>query len=334
MRSRRTGRRDGGAPAMLIRIWGSRGSLPVSLGTAALQEKLVKALLLAAGKGIDDEAKARAFVAGLPDFAVTHTFGGNSSCVQIDAGGRDFIICDMGSGARELGNQILAKHGPDKTHDFHVFVSHVHWDHIMGFPFFAPAYRPGNRIRIYGCHDTLEHGFRRQHTAPSFPLEFDRLPATIEFVQLAPGRRYEIAGMSVMAMRQAHSGDSYGYRFERDGKSVVYSTDSEHKLDDLAETEAFTDFFRDADLVIFDAMYSLADAISVKEDWGHSSNIVGVELCQMARVKRLCLFHHEPIFDDQRLADIWRETRRLEEITRSGVPLEILAAYDGLEIVI
>lgn len=319
---------------MLIRIWGSRGSLPVSLGTTALQEKLVKALVAASGKNLDTADKARAFLAGMSDFAVSHTFGGNSSCVQIDTGGAEYVICDMGSGARELGNSIFAEHTPQKTHTFHVFMSHVHWDHIMGFPFFAPASRPGNHIRIYGCHDELEEGFRRQHSAPSFPIEFDQLPARIEFVQLTPGRRYDIAGLAVTAKSQSHSGDSFGYRFERGGKSVVYSTDSEHKLEDLREAEEFASFFRGADLVIFDAMYSLADAISVKEDWGHSSNIVGVELCQMAGAKRLCLFHHEPISGDEHLAGIWRDTRRLEEITRSGAPLEILAAYDGLEIVI
>jgi len=317
---------------MLIRFWGTRGSLPVSLSAGALQDKLVDALLSAAGKGIDTEAKARAFLAGEPDYAATHTFGGNTSCVQIETGGPEYVLCDMGSGAREFGNRVLSVHGHDRPQTFHVFMSHVHWDHVMGFPFFAPAYRAGNRIRIYGCQDTIEEGFRRQHTAPSFPIEFEELSATIEFVKIETGRRYEIAGLSVTAMLQAHSGDSYGYRFERDGKSVVYSTDSEHKLEDKHETEAFVSFFRGADLVIFDAMYSLADAISVKEDWGHSSNIVGVELCQMAAAKRLCLFHHEPISDDERIARIWRETRRLEEITRSGAPLEILAAYDGLEI--
>jgi len=318
---------------MLIRFWGSRGSLPVSLGTAALQEKLVKALVAASGRNLDTEAKARAFVAGIPDFAVSHTFGGNSSCVQIDTGGDEYVICDMGSGLRELGNSIIA-HDPQKSHTFHMFMSHLHWDHIMGFPFFVPAYRPGNRIRIYGCHASMEQAIRMQHSAPSFPIEFDRLPAKIEFVQLKTGQRYDIAGLTVTAKQQAHSGDSFGYRFEHAGKSVVYSTDSEHKLEDLGETEAFASFFRGADLVIFDAMYSLADAISVKEDWGHSSNIVGVELCQMAGARRLCLFHHEPISDDEHLVRIWRETQRLEEITRSGAPLEILAAYDGLEIVI
>jgi phosphoribosyl 1,2-cyclic phosphodiesterase len=318
---------------MLIRIWGSRGSLPVSLGTAALQEKLVKTLVAAAGRNLDTEAKARAFVADMPDFAVSHTFGGNSPCVQIDAGGGEYVICDVGTGAREFGNSILAAHGP-RPNTFHMFMSHLHWDHIMGFPFFAPAYRAGNSIRIYGCHAALEQAFRRQHSAPCFPIEFDRLPAMIEFVQLRPGQRYDIAGLTVTAKAQAHSGDSFGYRFERGGKSVVYSTDSEHKLEELNEAESFASFFRDADLVIFDAMYSLADAVSVKEDWGHSSNIVGVELCQMAGAKRLCLFHHEPISDDGHLVGIWRETRRLEEITRTGPPLEILAAYDGLEIVI
>ncbi len=241
------------------------------------------------------------------------------------------MLCDLGSGARAFGNHLLAAGGP-RGHTVHVFMSHVHWDHIMGFPFFMPAYLPGNRIRIHGCHPGLEEAFRRQHAAPFFPVDFARLEAPIEFVTLEPGREYEAAGYRVRAMRQRHSGDSYGYRFERAGRVVVYSTDSEHKRDEPAETDAFVAFFRDADLVIFDAMYSLADAISVKEDWGHSSNIVGVELCQLARARHLCLFHHEPVHDDLAIAAILRETRRLEEITRSGPRLEVSAAYDGMEI--
>lgn len=319
---------------MLIRIWGARGSLPVALSAGALQQKMVKALVAASGRNLDTEDKARAFIMNELDFAVSHTFGGNSPCVQIDVGGGEYLLCDLGSGARVFGNHVLAADGFARRNSFHVFMSHVHWDHIMGFPFFAPAYLPGNNVRIHGCHEALEEAFRRQHSAPSFPVEFDRLSAKIEFVKLEPGRNYEIAGVTVKAMLQAHSGDSYCYRFEHDGKAVVYSTDSEHKLDDPRQTEAFVAFFRNADLVIFDAMYSLADAVSVKEDWGHSSNIVGVELCQMAGVKRLCLFHHEPVFDDERILAVWRETRRLEEITRSGEPLAIYAAYDGLEIVL
>jgi phosphoribosyl 1,2-cyclic phosphodiesterase len=317
---------------MLIRFWGTRGSLPAPLGTAGLRRKLVRALREAAGRRLDTEEAVEQYVAQELDFATSHTFGGNTACVQLDAGGHEDVLCDLGSGARELGLAAMARARPGVPQVFHVFLSHLHWDHIQGFPFFVPAYIPGNRIRIYGCHDGLEAGLRRQHGGPSFPVDFTQLPSTIEFVRLVSGETYEVAGFRVTAKRQFHSGDSYAYRFERDGKTVVYSTDSEHKLDDPASAHAFAEFFRDADLVIFDAMYSLADAFSIKEDWGHSSNIVGVELCQMAGVRHLCLFHHEPAHDDEKLTAIWRETERLEELTRGERPLRITAAYDGLEL--
>jgi ribonuclease BN (tRNA processing enzyme) len=150
--------------------------------------------------------------------------------------------------------------------------------------------------------------------------------------RLEPGKATEIAGYQVTPKLQRHTGDSFGYRFAREGKSLVYTTDSEHKLEDPAETAGFVEFFRDADLVIFDAMYSLLDAVSVKEDWGHSSNIVGVELAQMAGVKHLCMFHHEPAFNDERIQAVLNETVRFEELTRGDKPLRITAAYDGMEI--
>jgi phosphoribosyl 1,2-cyclic phosphodiesterase len=227
---------------------------------------------------------------------------------------------------------VFGRDGPSKKNTFNVFLSHVHWDHIMGFPFFGPAYVPGNKIRIHGCHTHIEEALRRQQDPPSFPVPFESLSASIEFVTLQPGRSYDIAGWSVTARLQNHSGDSYGYRFVRDGRIVVYSTDSEHRLDIPDEVEGAAAFFADADLVIFDAMYSLAEAVSVKEDWGHSSNVVAVELCQLANAKHLVLFHHEPANNDERIAQIWRETLRYEEISRTGQPLRVSAAYDGMEI--
>src|SRR5215472_12763750 len=266
---------------MLVRFWGTRGSIPVAMSGAEIQRKLVTALVQGAGRGLDTEEKARAFVEGELAFPVRHTFGGDSSCVEIATGEGEYVLCDLGSGARRFGNSVLAARGP-VGHRFHVFMSHLHWDHILGFPFFMPAYLPGNQVRIYGCHDTVEEALRRQNSAPSFPVDFSRMGARIEFVRLEPGRRYEIAGVAVTSMRQRHGGDSYGYRFAAHGKSIVYSTDSEHRLDDSVEADGFVKFFDNADLVIFDAMYSLADAVSIKEDWGHSSNVVGVERCQLA----------------------------------------------------
>jgi phosphoribosyl 1,2-cyclic phosphodiesterase len=314
-----------------VRFWGSRGSLPVALTAAGVRAKLLAALRAARGRALATEAELDRFVDELP-FAVAGTYGGHSSCVQIDTGGPEYVVCDMGSGLRPFGQAMMARRGATGPQTFHVFQSHLHWDHIMGLPFFVPAFIPGNRVVIHGCHEELEYALRRQQERPSFPVDFSIFGARLEFVRLEPGRTYDIAGLRVSALLQRHAGDSYGYRFESQGKAVVYSTDSEHPLAEPEHFDRFVEFFRGADLVIFDAMYSLADAITVKADWGHSSNVVGVELCQRAGARHLCMFHHEPVFDDEAIDGVLAETRRLEEITRGAAPLRVSAAYDGLEI--
>jgi len=314
-----------------IRFWGTRGSLPVALTAAGVRDKVVRALRAAAGRTFTTEDALHAFVDGL-GMPVSGGYGGHTSCVEIETGGPEYVLCDLGTGVRPFGQQAMARHGPASTQTYHIFMSHVHWDHIMGFPFFVPAYVPGNRIRIYGGHPDLGHAFRRQQAPPSFPVDFSALRADIEFIHLAPGMPHDVAGMKVELMLQKHAGDSYGYRFTSGGRTVIYTTDSEHTLTDPAETATYVEFFRDADVVIFDAMYSLADAISVNADWGHSSNIVGVELCQLAAARQLCLFHHEPIHGDDAIARILAETQRFEEITRTVRPLLVTAAWDGMEI--
>ena len=315
---------------MQVRFWGTRGSIPAALTAHGVREKVIAALVAASGRNLDNADEAAAFADTLP-FSGTHTFGGNSSCVELLDDGAGRVLLDMGSGARAAAGHAL-RELRGAPGEFHVLMSHLHWDHIMGFPFFTPAYIPGHTIRIYGCHAELERAFRRQQAPPSFPVDFSMMGARIEFVRLEPGRAYDIAGYRVTAKAQAHGGDSYGYRLERGGKAVIYSTDSEHKLENAEETQSFVDFFRGADLVVFDAMYSLADAVSVKEDWGHSSNIVGVELCQLAGARHLVLFHHEPAYDDATIERVWRETERLEEITRGEHAVKVTAAYDGLEV--
>ena len=315
---------------MRARFWGTRGSLPVAMTAAGLRRKLLATLAAARGQSLETEADRERVLAGLP-FATAGTYGGHSSCVQIETGGPDYFVCDMGSGLRPFGQAAVAqRNGQQQT--FHIFQSHLHWDHIMGLPFFVPAFIPGNRVVIYGGHRGLEAALRRQQEQPSFPVDFSIFGARMEFVHLEPGRPIDVVGVRVTSMLQRHGGDSYGYRFEAQGKALIYSTDSEHPLAQAEHTERFVAFFRDADLVIFDAMYSLADAVSVKADWGHSSNIVGVELCQLAAARHLCLFHHEPVFDDAAIDAVLAETRRLEEITRGRAPLRVSAAYDGLEI--
>jgi phosphoribosyl 1,2-cyclic phosphodiesterase len=318
---------------MRVRFWGTRGSIPVALTPADIRDKLAQALVAASGRRFESFGEAYAFARDALPFAVTHTYGGHTSCVEIESrvDSDEYFVCDMGSGARPFGAHVLARQG-GRPATVNVFMSHVHWDHIMGFPFFGPAYVPGTTLRIHGCHDVLEAAFRLQQSPPCFPVSFDELNARIEFVRLVPGETREVGGIKVTPKLQRHSGDSFGFRFEAQGKALVYSTDSEHKFEDPAETTSFVEFFRHADLVVFDAMYSLAEAVSVKADWGHSSNIIGVELCQMAQAKHLMLFHHEPANNDAIIEGVLKDARRLEELTRGAQALRISAAHDGLEL--
>ena len=316
---------------MRVKFWGTRGSLPVALDAVGVETKVRRALTEALAQGVSSPAAVDEFVDQQLDFPTKHTYGGNTSCVEIDNGGDEYVLCDLGSGLRVFSQRLVEIRGTGPF-TFNLFVSHVHWDHIMGFPFFVHAYVPGNRVRIFGSHEVLESAIRGQNAAPGFPVPFEVLGADIEFVHMEPGVPQTVAGMRVSNILQPHGGDSYGYRFESQGKTVVYSTDAEHKIDTVEDTGPAVEFFRDADLVIFDAMYSLADSVSLKEDWGHSSNIVGVDLCHRARVKHYCMFHHEPIYDDDMIHRVLQETIRYEELTRDEHALMVSSAYDGLVI--
>jgi len=317
---------------VLVRFWGTRGSLPTAMRSSEVRGKLIGALKAANGRHFQSDTDIGDFVDNELDFPIRATYGGASSCVELDGASDEYLVCDMGSGLREFGLDAIrrSRDGRGKTYNF--FMSHLHWDHIMGFPFFVPAFDPDVTIRIFGGHKTIEQALRRQQEKISFPVPFDFLKARFEFTTLVPGEMAEVAGCRVELIRQHHDNDSYGYRFSCNGKSVVYSTDSEHKLEDRISIQRFVEIFRDADLVVMDTMYSLADAMSMKADWGHSSNVVAVDLCHRAKAKRLAMFHHEPVFDDNTIRKIHLDTIRYEELMRKESALEVLCAYDGFEV--
>lgn len=323
---------------MQVRFWGSRGSLPVAATAATVRDKIAAALVAAGGRTFADEADARTWLETDLDFAAAHTYGGATSCVEVDVGaengGGAFIVCDMGSGLREFGLDSLRRCAVEgHAREWHFFLSHLHWDHIMGFPFFVPAFVPGSKIVIHAGHTDAETALRRQQEEISFPVPFDYLRGDIEFRTLEPGRDYAIGAVTVALIEQHHSHSSYGFRFtDGAGKIAVYSTDSEHKIDKMDGEADVVEFFGNADLVVCDTMYSLADSVSMKEDWGHSSNIVAVDLCHEAAAKRLALFHHEPTYSDADIQRMHRESIRYEELTRGAAPLEVLCAYDGLTV--
>ncbi|WP_298303746.1 MBL fold metallo-hydrolase [uncultured Erythrobacter sp.] len=319
---------------MQVRFWGTRGSLPVAPHASTIADKVADALLHAQGKSFPDKQAALDFANSELEFAVGQGYGGATSCVEIDIGKGAFVICDMGSGLRELGlNTLKRLSDGDRPKEWHFFLSHLHWDHIMGFPFFVPAFVDGAKVIIHAGHSDAETALRRQQEEISFPVPFDWLKADIEFRTLETGQEYQIGELTVSLIKQEHSHASYGYRFtDAQGKVAIYSTDAEYKSDQMDSEDDMASFMSNADLVVADTMYSLADSVTMKEDWGHSSNLVAVDLCHQAKAKRLALFHHEPTYSDADIQRMHAETIRYEQIIREGEPLEVLCSYDGLSV--
>jgi phosphoribosyl 1,2-cyclic phosphodiesterase len=295
---------------MYVRFWGTRGSIPSPLTAQAVRDKVVQALMEARGKELRSAGQIRTFVEESLPFHITGTYGGNTPCVEIESlEENESVLCDGGSGLREFGKAFFAGPNAGQPHVFHIFMSHMHYDHMQGIPFFGPGYVPNNKLVFHGCHDSIEKSIREQMTTPYFPVTFDELKSTVSFEVHKPGDKISVAGLEVSFIEQDHPGVSYGYRFQRKDKSVVYSTDAEHRAQHHCKDYPFLDFIRDADLLIFDAPYTFSEVGGAKEDWGHSSNLTGVDFASRARVKHLAIFHHDPAGSDKALYDFHRETK-------------------------
>ena len=249
---------------------------------------------------------------------------------------KTLFILDAGTGIRELGNSLLAKAkgGPIEGH---IFITHTHWDHIQGFPFFIPAYIKGNHFQIYGPHGidrSFEKVLRALMDPDYFPVDVNDMASTIEFKEVRGPWTCE--GVRIKTHFTNHPGMDLAYRFEFGARSVTYVTDHEtyqamHKPSQFAEQQdkAMEDFCRGTDLLICDAQYT-EEEYRAKKTWGHSQFQDTVKLALAAGVKRLALFHHDPAHTDEKMEEIGRAAKRI--VAKSGKKMECLAAREGLEI--
>ena len=309
-------------------IWGSCGSLPSPSTSAEIRKKLKTVLWQARDQNFQAEADVDQFISTLPH-SLQGTYRANTSCVQIDAGLDEVILCDAGTGIRDYALSLPAQGGPST---YHIFVSHLHWDHIQGFPFFTPAYIPGNRVIFHGFHKDMEASIRRQMDAPCFPVPFESMQADIEFDIQEDGTNFQVGDVAVRTIRQDHPGSSWGFRFEQAGKSIIYSSDSEHGPESRAEKYRFIEFFQDADALIFDAQYTFEQVKNEKRNWGHSDHTTAINLASRANVKHLIIFHHEPAFLDADIEAIHSSALAQLKTPTTPLPNKIDLAYDGLVI--
>jgi phosphoribosyl 1,2-cyclic phosphodiesterase len=257
----------------------------------------------------------------------TARYGGNTSCVEIRAGDA-LIVLDAGSGMRELGNRLL----PAMPLEAHVFFTHYHWDHIMGLPFFAPLFIPGNVIHLYGetkSDRDVREILSGQMIQPYFPVSMGtECKSDIRSHPISPGDVIALGEARVTCCRLNHPGDAVAYRVDHGGRSVVYATDIEHDADLDA---SLIDLAEGADALIFDSTYTDAEYAG-HVGWGHSTWRAGVEIAKAAGVGQFIIFHHLPERTDQEVAAIERAARRAfagAVAAREGMEIALPAAAEA-----
>ncbi len=261
----------------------------------------------------------------------TTRYGGNTTCVEVRLADNTLIVLDAGSGIRNLGKKILTEE-PDLS-EMYLFMSHAHWDHLLGFPFFEPAYSKGLTIRLRGgppAKTSMEGFLKRQMEAPYFPVPFDIMQAQFETTVGEPIIR-EISGASITPIRLSHPQGAYGFKITEDSKSFVFIPDNEldyHHEGGLPR-QAYVDFCQGVDLLLHDAQYTDEEYLR-SQTWGNSSISSAVQLARDADVRRLGLFHHDPEHSDDQIDALVTETQA--RIAADGSQLNCFGAAEGMTI--
>jgi phosphoribosyl 1,2-cyclic phosphodiesterase len=265
----------------------------------------------------------------------TARYGGNTACISLDGRPGRLVILDAGSGLRPLGHELMQRRNGPLTAD--ILLSHTHWDHIQGLPFFKPLSSTGTAVCIYGAAQEgvpLKEILGRQMDPMVFPVPLNALAAALTVVEIEEGD-FEIDDFRICAFRLRHPGTTLGYRLApvAGGREVAYVTDNELGSGGSYEVpkdwhERMVGFVRGVDTIIHDAMYS-DQIIQARAGWGHSTPRQAVDLARQAECRRLILFHHEPEHNDDALDRLLADTRAYA--ARVAPRLEVQAAAEGMQ---
>jgi phosphoribosyl 1,2-cyclic phosphodiesterase len=249
-------------------------------------------------------------------------FGGNTSCLEVRAGGV-CVILDAGTGIRELGQSLL----DEGVRDTHLLLTHSHWDHINGFPFYRPAFVAGHRVHVRAAHLTGQGGvrsvFESQMMQPMFPVPLKSMRARMEFDDFRVGDGLRIADVAIRTAQLNHPGGATGYRLDYGGKALCYVTDTEH-IPDQPDQNVLA-LIEGADLVIYDSTYT-DEEFEAHIGWGHSTWQEGIRLCRAAGAKRLAIFHHDPDHEDGFMEGVEQAARATWDgafVAREGVTVVV-----------
>ena len=265
--------------------------------------------------------------------AETVRYGGNTSCIEMRVG-TERLIFDGGTGLRVLGQSLMSQ----MPVTAHLFFTHAHWDHIQGFPFFTPAFIPKNTFYIYGAvapnGSTVQQRLNDQMLHPNFPVPLQTMGAALKFFDVNIGQTLELGnGIKIETALLNHPGEAVGYRVNWNGYAAAYVSDTEHFPDGLDENVLF--LARDADVLIYDATYTDEEYYSEKTSkvgWGHSTWQEAVKVAKAANVKRLVIFHHDPLHNDDFLDQVGEKVAQRfpnSLMAREGLSIQLISPEDA-----
>jgi phosphoribosyl 1,2-cyclic phosphodiesterase len=243
----------------------------------------------------------------------TWRYGGNTPCIELTAPDNTRFILDCGTGLRMLGNRWTGSQGNSRI-EAHVLVTHYHWDHIQGLPFFHPFFEAKNKFHFYSFQskhlgpNSLRQVLEAQLASPYFPVNVSMMTATRIFREVTGGERWEIKGTRITTAWLNHPQGCLGYRIDTTGGSIVYATDNEPGVPEM--DVSLCQLAHEADVLVYDAQYSPEQLASARKGWGHSSWLDGVKLAREAKVRNLVLFHHDPDSSDQTVDGFLMAARR------------------------
>jgi phosphoribosyl 1,2-cyclic phosphodiesterase len=250
-------------------------------------------------------------------------YGGNTSSLTVEVGDDVPMMFDIGTGARQCGV------GMDEPFVGSIFVTHLHWDHIQGLPFFGPMLRPGASATFYGPvqpEGTLREAIDCFVRPPLFPVTLDQLPCEFKTIAITDDS-VEVGLATVVSRQVPHVGETNGYRVEHEGKSMVYIPDHQQPMDPDFIDPGVVELCQDADVLIHDAQYT-PDEFVIKSDWGHCTIDYAIHVAHRCSVRKLVLFHHDPSHDDDTLDALFE----MAIAKGAALGLEIVGAFEGLEL--
>lgn len=320
---------------MKLKMWGTRGSLPRAINNQYFIELVDSYAKKAEKAGLSSISEFRNAMRD-GNLSVPLTFGGNTTCNEIIHRNHRFFV-DMGTGFADSAAEVMAQ----GRNEFTIFQTHVHWDHIMGMPFFVPIYIPGNKLTIYHVHALAPEYIKGQFNGVNFPVKWEDLGADIQFKQLKLYQKLEFDSITVTPFALDHPGGSFGYRFDADDYSLAIAVDNEYKRTSPEELGKDLPYYSNLDVLIFDGQYEL-DELANYIDWGHSSPPIGVDLALREGIRNLIVTHHDPrsseekefLMLEQAQNHLGENIAKYQDLWNNlGQPQgpNIYLAYDGLE---